>query len=147
EGTRYGIKEDSIDGLLRSGEPGVQLTWMDAKVGDWIVTPRTGKAVEINALWYNALRSMAGFAKRLRQPSKPWDELAARVKAGFDRFWNSDRKIPSTASSDRASPASSSPGWTPRLVTGSSRHGLARPSRSTRSGTTRSARWPASQSG
>ncbi|PYN11300.1 MAG: glycogen debranching protein, partial [Candidatus Rokuibacteriota bacterium] len=65
EGTRYGIKEDSIDGLLRSGEPGVQLTWMDAKVGDWIVTPRTGKAVEINALWYNALRSMAGFAKRL----------------------------------------------------------------------------------
>jgi predicted glycogen debranching enzyme len=88
EGTRYGIKEDPIDGLLRSGEPGVQLTWMDAKVGDWIVTPRTGKAVEINALWYNALRSMAGFAKRLRQPSKPWDELATRVKAGFDRFWN-----------------------------------------------------------
>jgi predicted glycogen debranching enzyme len=61
---------------------------MDAKVGDWIVTPRTGKAVEINALWYNALHSMAGFAKRLRQPSKPWDELAARVKAGFNRFWN-----------------------------------------------------------
>jgi len=88
EGTRYGIKEDSTDGLLRSGEPGVQLTWMDAKVGDWIVTPRTGKAVEINALWYNALRSMAGFAKRLRQPSKPWDDIAARVRAGFDRFWN-----------------------------------------------------------
>jgi len=88
EGTRYGIKEDSADGLLRSGEPGVQLTWMDAKVGDWIVTPRAGKAVEINALWYNALRSMAGFAERLRQPSKPWDELAARVRAGFDRFWN-----------------------------------------------------------
>jgi predicted glycogen debranching enzyme len=88
EGTRYGIKEDSADGLLRSGEPGVQLTWMDAKVGDWIVTPRTGKAVEINALWYNAICSMAGFATRLRQPSKPWDELAARVKAGFDRFWN-----------------------------------------------------------
>src|SRR3712207_7498875 len=49
------FRSDS-DGLLRSGEPGVQLTWMDAKVGDWVVTPRTGKAVEIQALWYNALR-------------------------------------------------------------------------------------------
>src|SRR2546426_3776329 len=55
EGTRYGIRVDS-DGLLIAGEPGVQLTWMDAKVDDWVVTPRGGKAVEINALWYNALR-------------------------------------------------------------------------------------------
>jgi predicted glycogen debranching enzyme len=88
EGTRYGIKEDSTDGLLRSGEPGVQLTWMDARVGDWVVTPRSGKAVEINALWYNALLSMAGFAKRLGVPSKQWSELAARVRTGFGRFWN-----------------------------------------------------------
>ena len=53
-GTRYGIKVDP-SGLLSSGEPGVQLTWMDAKVGDWVVTPRRGKPVEIQALWYNAL--------------------------------------------------------------------------------------------
>src|SRR5829696_7515339 len=54
-GTRYGIGADPADGLLRAGEPGVQLTWMDAKVGDWVVTPRIGKPVEINALWFNAL--------------------------------------------------------------------------------------------
>jgi predicted glycogen debranching enzyme len=59
EGTRYGIGVDPTDGLLRAGEPGVQLTWMDAKVGDWVVTPRIGKPVEINALWYNALRTVA----------------------------------------------------------------------------------------
>src|SRR5262249_41310960 len=54
-GTRFGIGVDPSDGLLRQGAPGYQLTWMDAKVGDWVVTPRRGKAVEINALWYNAL--------------------------------------------------------------------------------------------
>jgi predicted glycogen debranching enzyme len=54
-GTRFGIAVDPADGLLRQGEEGYQLTWMDAKVGDWVVTPRRGKAVEINALWYNAL--------------------------------------------------------------------------------------------
>ncbi len=57
-GTAYGIGMDPADGLLRAGVPGLQLTWMDAKVGDWIVTPRIGKPVEINALWYNALRSL-----------------------------------------------------------------------------------------
>ena len=87
-GTRYGIGEDPADGLLRSGEPGVQLTWMDARVGDWVVTPRTGKAVEINALWYNALRSMSAFARKLRRPTRNWDDLAGRVRASFDRFWN-----------------------------------------------------------
>jgi glycogen debranching enzyme len=61
---------------------------MDAKVGDWVVTPRTGKAVEINALWYNALRTMGQFARRLGQPAGPWETLAARVREGFDRFWN-----------------------------------------------------------
>ena len=64
-GTRYGIAVDPADGLLRAGEPGVQLTWMDAKVGDYVVTPRIGKPVEINALWYNALTIMAGFAATL----------------------------------------------------------------------------------
>ena len=57
-GTRFGSGVDTADGLLRQGAPGVQLTWMDAKVEDWVVTPRRGKAVEINALWYNALRLM-----------------------------------------------------------------------------------------
>jgi predicted glycogen debranching enzyme len=88
DGTRYGIGEDPGDGLLRSGETGVQLTWMDAKIGDWVITPRTGKAVEINALWYNALRAMAAFARRLGHAAEPWDALADRVRAGFDRFWN-----------------------------------------------------------
>jgi predicted glycogen debranching enzyme len=87
-GTRYGIAEDPADGLLRAGESGVQLTWMDARIGDWVVTPRTGKAVEINALWYHALRAMAGFARRLGQPVDPWEALAVRVRDGFDRFWN-----------------------------------------------------------
>jgi hypothetical protein len=62
-GTRYGIKVDS-SGLLSSGEPGVQLTWMDARVGDWVVTPRRGKPVEIQALWYNALCVMEDLAQR-----------------------------------------------------------------------------------
>ena len=61
-GTRFGIQVDPGDGLLYAGEPGTQLTWMDVKIGDWVVTPRTGKPVEINALWYNALRSMVRFA-------------------------------------------------------------------------------------
>jgi predicted glycogen debranching enzyme len=86
EGTRYGIRTDR-DGLLAAGEPGMQLTWMDAKVGDQVVTPRTGKAVEINALWYNALRAMAGFAARLRRPAGDYSALADRVTAGFERFW------------------------------------------------------------
>jgi predicted glycogen debranching enzyme len=88
QGTRYGIGEDPADGLLRSGEPGVQLTWMDARVGDWVVTPRTGKAVEVNALWYNALAAMAAFARRLGAPAGSWAALAARVRASFERFWN-----------------------------------------------------------
>jgi len=88
DGTRYGIRMDPADGLLAAGEPGVQLTWMDAKVGDWVVTPRIGKPVEINALWYNALVALAGFARRLRRPVDELDAHAARVAAGFERFWN-----------------------------------------------------------
>ena len=89
-GTRYGIKVDEQDGLLSAGEPGVQLTWMDAKVDDWVVTPRQGKAVEINALWYNALRVMVDLARRLNKPDDAarWTDMAERVSASFQaRFW------------------------------------------------------------
>ncbi|MEW8258671.1 MAG: amylo-alpha-1,6-glucosidase [Candidatus Thiodiazotropha taylori] len=86
KGTRYGIGMDPQDHLLRAGEAGVQLTWMDAKVGNWVVTPRTGKAVEINALWYNALMIMAGFAERLGESATDYAELADAVKASFKRF-------------------------------------------------------------
>jgi predicted glycogen debranching enzyme len=88
DGTRYGIRPDPADGLLAAGELGVQLTWMDARVGDRVVTPRTGKPVEINALWYNALVAMGGFARRLRRPARTFETEAARVATGFARFWN-----------------------------------------------------------
>ncbi len=87
-GTRYNIHMDPADGLLYAGEPGVQLTWMDAKVGDWVVTPRMGKPVEVNALWYNALHCMADFARRLGKPVERYDGLAQQARAGFARFWN-----------------------------------------------------------
>jgi predicted glycogen debranching enzyme len=87
-GTRYGIGVDAGDGLLRAGAPGVQLTWMDAKVGDWVVTPRWGKPVEISALWYRALRLMAGWAQRLGRDTTPYASLAALAQASFAaRFW------------------------------------------------------------
>ena len=88
-GTRYGIRVDG-DGLVTAGEPGVQLTWMDAKVGDWVVTPRIGKPVEINALWYNALIAMAAFARRLGRSPAEWSAMAERTTAGFTRFWNAE---------------------------------------------------------
>ncbi|NJL48193.1 MAG: glycogen debranching protein [Leptolyngbyaceae cyanobacterium SM2_5_2] len=87
-GTRYHIQMDADDGLLYAGEPGVQLTWMDAKVGDWVVTPRIGKPVEVNALWYGALRSQAHFARHLGYPSAPYDTLANQAAISFCRFWN-----------------------------------------------------------
>ncbi|MCU1237076.1 MAG: putative glycogen debranching enzyme [Candidatus Solibacter sp.] len=89
-GTRYGIRVDR-DGLLACGEPGVQLTWMDAKVGDWVVTPRTGKPVEIQALWYNALRTLESLAGRFEDRSSQefLGELAARARESFNaQFWN-----------------------------------------------------------
>ncbi len=91
-GTRYGIRVDD-DGLLLSGEPGVQLTWMDAKVGDYVVTPRQGKAVEIQALWYNALRVMEDLSGKFgdRANKKRFGEMAARAKRSFENlFWNDD---------------------------------------------------------
>ncbi len=89
-GTRYQIGLDPDDGLLHAGEPGVQLTWMDAKVDEWVVTPRIGKPVEINALWYNALRIMAKFAHIVSELPTPYDELAEQAAAGFARFWNEE---------------------------------------------------------
>jgi predicted glycogen debranching enzyme len=85
-GTRYGIRADPGDALLCAGEPGVQLTWMDAKVGDWVVTPRIGKPVEINALWYNALCIMADFAETLEHPMERYRKLAERARVGFARY-------------------------------------------------------------
>ena len=81
-GTRYGIGVDPADGLLHAGEPGVQLTWMDARVGDWVVTPRMGKPVEINALWYNALVAMAALAERHRRDGRG---LSSRRRQGASR--------------------------------------------------------------
>jgi predicted glycogen debranching enzyme len=91
KGTRYGIGVDTADGLLKAGATGVQLTWMDAKVGDWIVTPRIGKPVEINALWYNALRVMGVFAERLAEPDN-FSASADTVKRNFARFVRPDRE-------------------------------------------------------
>ena len=89
-GTRFGIKLDA-SGLLNSGEAGVQLTWMDAKVGDWVVTPRRGKPVEIQALWYNALCTMEELAVRLGDEAgrKRYNSMAALTKWSFNRLlWN-----------------------------------------------------------
>jgi len=91
QGTRYQIHVDREDGLLYAGEAGVQLTWMDAKIGDWVVTPRTGKTVEINALWINALETMAGFAGVLKKSSEAYDTLSRKAKDSFQKFWNSRR--------------------------------------------------------
>jgi glycogen debranching enzyme len=91
QGTRYNIHVDSKDGLLYAGEPGHQLTWMDAKVGDWVVTPRIGKPVEINALWHNALQVMALFSKHVGKSqavTKRYKEQAKFVAENFrQRFW------------------------------------------------------------
>jgi predicted glycogen debranching enzyme len=90
-GTRYQIHVDPEDGLLYAGEPGVQLTWMDAKVGDWVVTPRIGKPVEVNALWYNALQVMAAFARCLKVSDASYVADAERAHRSFTRFWNPER--------------------------------------------------------
>lgn len=90
-GTRYNIKVDPEDQLLSGGEEGVQLTWMDAKVGDWVVTPRKGKAVEINALWYNALSILAAFLKDVGEEaqSEVYRYKARKVSKNFNAlFWN-----------------------------------------------------------
>ena len=93
-GTHYGIGLDPADGLLRAGEPGVQLTWMDARVGDWVVTPRIGKPVEINALWYNVLRILEAFlAARANAAAAEYRAMAERTQASFaQRFWRADKQ-------------------------------------------------------
>jgi predicted glycogen debranching enzyme len=91
DGTRFGIHVDSADGLVYAGEPGVQLTWMDAKVGDWVVTPRAGKPIEIAALWYNALRQLAVLAPRAGIGGKKYTVYAEATAKGFERFWNAER--------------------------------------------------------
>jgi predicted glycogen debranching enzyme len=91
-GTRYGIKVDP-SGLLSSGEQGVQLTWMDAKVGDWVVTPRRGKPVEIQALWYNALCIMEDLARQFSdEPNqKRYRKMATVASWTFNQlFWNEE---------------------------------------------------------
>lgn len=88
KGTRYSIKVDPTDALLYAGEADVQLTWMDVKIDDWVVTPRTGKAVEVNALWYNALRVMQDFAAICGEDPAPYDTAANRVQESFNKFWN-----------------------------------------------------------
>ena len=90
KGTLFGIGMDARDALLHQGEQGYQLTWMDAKVGDWVVTPRRGKAVEINALWYNALRLMAMWLEEEGQEAnrQRMTDTAQRVRESFNqRFW------------------------------------------------------------
>lgn len=89
-GTRYNIHLDPDDGLLYAGEPDTQLTWMDVRVDGWTVTPRAGKAIEITALWYNALQAMVQFARILRKSAGEYEDLARLTAKGFDRFWNEE---------------------------------------------------------
>ncbi len=92
KGTRYNIRV-AEDGLLNAGAPGTQLTWMDAKIGDWVVTPRSGKPVEIQALWYNALRIMEDLAARFgdEERQKKYSGIASLASSTFNRvFWNKD---------------------------------------------------------
>jgi predicted glycogen debranching enzyme len=94
EGTRFGIKVDPTDGLLQQGAEGYQLTWMDAKVDDWVVTPRRGKAVEINALWYNAMRLLEDWLHDEPDAGISRSELCEHASRACDsfnqRFWYDD---------------------------------------------------------
>ncbi|HEX6383148.1 MAG TPA: amylo-alpha-1,6-glucosidase [Anaerolineae bacterium] len=89
-GTRHNIHADPEDGLLYAGEEGRPITWMNARIDDRPVTPRTGKPVEVNALWYNALRIMADFAELFRQNTNVYETAAAKAREGFGRFWHEE---------------------------------------------------------
>jgi predicted glycogen debranching enzyme len=90
-GTRFGIRVDPADGLLHQGHDAWPLTWMDARVDGWVVTPRRGKAVEINALWFNALSWATRWAELLGKQGAHWRQAAERAREGFNaRFWNED---------------------------------------------------------
>jgi len=91
-GTRFGIHADPADGLLFAGETGTNLTWMDARAGGRSITPRIGKPVEINALWINALETVASMARKVGQPSLEFQGLAKRARDNFERFWNPERR-------------------------------------------------------
>jgi len=86
QGTHFGIGLDPADGLMRAGEPGSQVTWMDARVDGVPATPRSGKPVEINALWYNALRTLESFVALLGEDPAPYARQAGQARAGFARF-------------------------------------------------------------
>jgi len=91
-GTLFGIRTDPEDGLLTQGEAGYQLTWMDVKIGDWVVTPRHGKPVEVNGLWVNALRILEWLAERLGHGGRSYAEAAERAEQAFERkFWVAGR--------------------------------------------------------
>lgn len=91
KGTRYGIKMDT-DALISQGAPGVQLTWMDAKVGERVITPRAGKPVEINGLWINALGVAAWLRTKLKADGSEWLELAEQAERSFhQKFWNGEK--------------------------------------------------------
>jgi predicted glycogen debranching enzyme len=90
-GTRHDIGVDHRDGLLAGGEDGYALTWMDARVGDWVVTPRRGKPIEINALWYNALRLTGDWCERALRPAGRYREMASQAQESAQRrFWYQD---------------------------------------------------------
>ncbi|MEA5533364.1 amylo-alpha-1,6-glucosidase [Crocosphaera sp. XPORK-15E] len=91
QGTRYNIHLDS-DHLIYAGQEKTQLTWMDAKVGDWVVTPRKGKPIEVNALWYNALIIMVEFSEILGQSSQEYQRMAQNTHKGFQRYWHPSLK-------------------------------------------------------
>jgi predicted glycogen debranching enzyme len=92
EGTHFNIHVDRTDGLISAAAEGYQLTWMDAKVDGWVVTPRRGKPVEVQALWHNALQLMAHWAVELRKPHEQYQNLAAQVRESFNRrYWNEQR--------------------------------------------------------
>ena len=90
-GTLFAIRMDAADGLLSAGAGETQLTWMDAKPADRAITPRHGKAVEVNALWINALRHMAAFSRLCEAEPGYYDGLAERAARSFERFWNAER--------------------------------------------------------
>ena len=92
-GTKFNIRVDPADGLLAQGAEGYQLTWMDAKMGDWVVTPRRGKAVELNALWYNALKLLGGWLRQTGHEvdAERYESSANQTRASFNaRFWYGD---------------------------------------------------------
>ncbi len=91
-GTRNGIRVDARDGLLTCGSPDAEMTWMDTRVATIPITPRSGKPVELSALWYNLLRTLIFFAKRLKEPIEDLEEMAQLTEKSIQKFWNNERQ-------------------------------------------------------